>query len=78
MQEGGQRMKRVTIWMLIGLISASVAITACGGGGAKVESQTKTTTLGQELLDLEKAYKSGVISEKEYQTAKEQLLKGKK
>ncbi len=71
-------MKRIVIWMLIGLITASVTLTACGGGGAKVESQTKTTTLGQELMDLEKAYKSGVLSEKEYQKAKEDLLKGKK
>ena len=71
-------MKRVTIWMLVGLITVSVFLTACSGGGAKVQSQTKTTTLGQELLDLEKAYKSGVISEKEYKKAKEELLKGKK
>jgi len=71
-------MKRITIWMLVGLIAVSVALTACGGGGAKMESQTKTTTLGQELMDLEKAYKSGIITEKEYQKAKEQLLKGKK
>ena len=71
-------MKRITTWMLIGLIATSVALTACGGGGAKLESQTRTTTLGQELMDLEKAYKSGVINEKEYQKAKEQLLKGKK
>lgn len=71
-------MKRITIWMLVGLIAASVAFTACGGGGAKVDTQTRSTTLGQELMDLEKAYKSGVISEKEYQKAKEELLKGKK
>jgi hypothetical protein len=71
-------MKRVTLWMLIGLIAVSVALTACGGGGAKVESKTKTTTLGKELLDLDKAYKDGVITEKEYQKAKEELLKGKR
>ena len=64
------------MWMLIGLIAVSVALTSCGGGGAKVE--TKTTTLGKELLDLDKAYKDGVITEKEYQKAKEQLLKGKR
>ena len=71
-------MKRITMWMLVGLIAASVALTGCGGGGAKVESKTKTTTLGQELLDIDKAYKDGVITEKEYQKAKEQLLKGKR
>lgn len=71
-------MKRMTTWICVGLIAAVVTLTACGGGGTKVQSQTKTTTLGQELMDLEKAFKSGVISEKEYQKAKEELLKGKK
>jgi hypothetical protein len=71
-------MRRVTMWMLVGLIAASVALTACSGGGAKVESQTKTTTLGQELSDLDTAYKNGVITEKEYQKAKTELLKGKR
>ena len=71
-------MKRMTTWILVGLIAAGVLLTACGGGGAKVESKTKTTTLGKELLDLDKAYKDGVISEKQYQKAKEELLKGKR
>jgi hypothetical protein len=69
-----QEMKRITIWMLIGLMALSVALTSCSGG-IKVDTQKRTTTLGQELMDLEKAYKSGVITEKEYQKAKEKLLK---
>jgi hypothetical protein len=52
-----------------------VALTSCGGGGAKVESSVSTQTLGQQLIDLDKAYKEGVITEKEYNKAKEGLLK---
>jgi hypothetical protein len=47
----------------------------CGGGGAQVKA--KQTTLGQELSDLDKAYKDGIITEKEYNKAKNDLLKGK-
>lgn len=49
-------------------------LTSCGGGGAKVESTVSTQTLGQQLIDLDKAYKEGVLSEKEYKKAKEALI----
>jgi hypothetical protein len=32
-----------------------VMLTSCGGGGAKVESMVSTQTLGQQLIDLDKA-----------------------
>ncbi|MCP5429470.1 MAG: hypothetical protein H6962_04325 [Chromatiaceae bacterium] len=36
--------------------------------------QASTTTMGQELMDLEQSYKQGIITEKEYNRAKEQIL----
>lgn len=68
-------MKHVHIWVLVVVISLTVS--GCGGGGAKVKAETRTTTLGQELTDLDKAYKSGILSEKEYKIAKDKLLKAK-
>ena len=53
----------------------TVSIVGCGGGGANVKQDTYTTTLGQELQDLEDAYKKGIITEKEFQQAKEKLIK---
>jgi len=48
------------------------------GGETKTETikerETKTTTLGKELIDLEKAYKQGIISQKEYDKAKKKLI----
>ena len=48
---------------------------ACGGGGAKVQTSSTTATKGQELMDLEKAYKQGIITEKEYKKQKKKILK---
>jgi len=48
----------------------------CGSGGSKTTTvqETRTTTVGQELLDLEKAYKAGVISERQYNQQKQKIL----
>ena len=69
-------MKKFAVWIVVGVLLTGIALSGCGGS-PKVESTTKTTTLGQELMDLEKAYKEGVITEKEYNAAKEKLLKAK-
>ena len=50
------------------------SLSACGGGGAKVSNQTHSTTVGQELLDLDKAYQSNLISEKEYNKSRKRIL----
>lgn len=59
---------------LICSIFICVTLTSCGGGGAKVESTVSTQTLGQQLIDLDKAYKEGVITEKEYNKSKKALM----
>ena len=67
-------MRKGIILALAGAIIICLTLTSCGGGGAKVESSVSTQTLGQQLIDLEKAYKQGVITEKEYKKAKKDLL----
>jgi hypothetical protein len=58
------------------VIVLGLGFVGCRGGGkAKVESTTTTTTLGQELMDLQKAYEQGIITEKQYKDAKEKLIK---
>jgi outer membrane murein-binding lipoprotein Lpp len=68
-------MKRLTFLLLIGVIVLSLSMAGCSGGGAKVEATSTNVTLGQELTDLDKAYKQGVITEKEYNEAKKKILK---
>ena len=46
----------------------------CGGGGSQVQNTTKTTTLGQELTDLKRAYDSGAITEDQYNKMKKDII----
>jgi hypothetical protein len=57
------------------------SLSACGGGSAEVRSETtaetSTQTLGQELIDLKKAYDMGIINEKEYNETRQKLIQKK-
>ena len=61
--------------ILLWMTTWTVSIIGCGGGGANVRQDTYSTTLGQELQDLDEAYKTGIITEKEYNQAKDKLIK---
>lgn len=50
-------------------------LTGCGGGGAKVTTTNTSTTMGQELLDLDASYKQGLITEKQYNKSKQDIMK---
>ncbi len=68
-------MKSLKIWAVIMMmIIIPLGLVGCGGGGAEVRTQSYSTTLGQELKDLEEAYQKGIINEKQYEKAKEKLI----
>ena len=69
-------MKFYKICALMVIVLVCLNFAACGGSKTEVKSEpiTVTTTLGQELQDLEKAYKDGIITEKEYEKAKKRLI----
>jgi hypothetical protein len=52
----------------------ALGLSACGGGGAKLQSEVTTTTTGQQLLDLQKAYEAGAISKEEYERERKKIL----
>jgi hypothetical protein len=62
---------------IVGAMSVTLltGLGGCGGGGAKVESQIQTTTTGQQLLDLKKAYEAGALSKEEYERERKKVLK---
>jgi len=75
-------MKTDGLLFKVGLLSLLVSVflalgpAGCGGGGAEVKSQhsTYSTTLGQELKDLEDAYNKGIITQQQYEDSKKKLI----
>ncbi len=69
-------MKRLSGWTITIVTAAALFATACGGGGAKLQSEQSTynTTLGQELQDLQDSYNKGIITQQQYEDAKKKLL----
>lgn len=67
-------MKKLVVPAFIGL-SALTSLTGCSwsvGSGAK--NATILPTLGQQLVDMQKAKDSGAITDAEYQAQKAKLL----
>jgi hypothetical protein len=60
------------IVVVIFMVMPLGGFSGCGGGGAEIRQQT--TTLGQELKDLDGAYKQGLLTEKEYKKVREQII----
>ena len=65
-------MKKFKVLAIILLFAFSSLVAGCGGGGAEVRATS--TTMGQELTDLQKAKEQGVITEKEFEKAKKEIL----
>ena len=57
---------------------AMCGVLMCGavacGGGAEVQSKVSTATVGQQLLDLKKAYDSGAVTKQEYEQQRKKIL----
>ena len=64
--------KIISTLLIIVLTSTMVSCIAVGSGGKKVENKT---TLGQQLIDLQKARDEGAISAQEYAELREKLKK---
>ncbi len=68
-------MKRIIVSTVIGL-SAAVLLSGCIAaiGNSEGKHPRATTTLGQELMDLQKAKDTGAISEADYEAQKAKML----
>jgi len=60
-----------------GLIAAAliIGLAGCWGGGADVRNSNRSTTVGQELIDLQRAYDQGLIDQREYERQRRRILR---
>jgi hypothetical protein len=65
-------LKGTVIALVISSVLVGGLFAGCGGGGPHVMQTDKT--IGQELIDLQQAYEKGIITEKEYNKAKKEIL----
>jgi uncharacterized membrane protein len=73
-------MKLTKLFIAVMIVVVGVYLAGCCGGKKEtvvVPQSQSTTTLGQELQDLDEAYKKGAITKDEYETAKKKLLEQK-
>jgi hypothetical protein len=64
----------------LAIVSAALLVTGCVGGlqlGGGTKTEVRKPTVGQQLIDLQKAKDSGAITEPEYQAQKAKLLESK-
>jgi uncharacterized membrane protein len=66
--------RRILIALSVLLLSLSLVDCAGCGRGGEATVEARTTTLGQELQDLKAAYDQGILSEKEYNKKRKELL----
>lgn len=73
-------MKKILIYTFIALVSTALLTGCLGlalGTGDKTTNVKQEPTVGQQLLDLQKAKSSGAITDAEYQTEKAKILSAK-
>lgn len=61
----------------VAVLSVGLAAFVLGCGSTKYVNDTRSQTTGQELVDLEKAHKDGIITEREYNQQKKKILNRK-
>jgi hypothetical protein len=70
-------MRFVKLCVLLMVVVFALNITACCGGGSTTEKQTQIIsqpTVGEQMDDLDKAYKNGSITKPEYDKLKQDIM----
>ncbi|MGL1862970.1 MAG: SHOCT domain-containing protein [Pseudodesulfovibrio sp.] len=70
--------KMKTVALVVSLMAAFMLVVGPLAGCGSKKSSTEvvmTTTKGQQLQDLDEAYKKGILTEKEYEAEKKKILK---
>lgn len=65
-------MKKITA--AIALTLTVLSLSACKDGQAKIMTEAKAVSAGQQLIDLKRATRIGAMTRDEYQSAKSKIL----
>ena len=68
-------MKRIAVIAIATLVIFGFILNGCGTSTKTEIKQAPQTTLGQELMDLDKAHKEGIITDNEYKQKKKDIMK---
>lgn len=69
-------MKKTTITMIVLMACAAVWVCGCAMFNKGTLHYNRTTTIGQELMDLKSAKDQGAITDKEYEGLKKEVMEG--
>jgi hypothetical protein len=69
------RSRKIVVILFVAIGAACAACVVSCGSSAKVDA--RSTTIGQELKDLEDARNKGLLTEEEYNRAREAIVKRK-
>jgi PBP1b-binding outer membrane lipoprotein LpoB len=67
-------MKKSSRLLVLAAVSSLLFLSGCVASIGNREPARSNATLGQQLIDLQKARDSGVLSESEYQTQRTKFL----
>lgn len=73
-------MKRQQTGAIIAIVFLGALLGGCCGGGTTVQpapvtiAPASSATVGQQLIELQKAYESGAITEAEYKKLKQETM----
>ncbi len=70
-------MNRLLVKNALVLVACATLLGGCCGGGSKttqIDHISTTKTVGEQLLDLQKARDSGAINQEQYMKAKQDIL----
>jgi hypothetical protein len=59
--------------VIAALVLGAAGLQGCGGG-TTTKTAIDTTTTGQQLVDLKRAYDQGIITQSEYERKKREIL----
>jgi hypothetical protein len=66
-----------SLGLIVALGLPALTLVACGRDDERTVVKTESTSRGQQLIDLQRAYENGAISRKEYEREREKILKEK-